>query len=318
MSKVMLISLIGDGKVMKRRIATIAVVACVCTLIVACSVGNSPFPTAEARAAASSVVPTPPPLWQTFGSQGSDTNQFAHPTGITVDATGHIYVSDYDNARIVRIDNMTGAGWTTFGTIGSGINQIASSYFIAVSKKGHIYFSDAGNYRIVRINDMTGAGWTTFGSGGSGSKQFNFPVDPVLHAGQIYISDFFNSRIVRIDKMTGAGWISFGTQGSGKEQFNDPLGIAFDSRGHIYITDYYNARIVRRGPRKTRCFRAFPSCQVGEAVIFKEERQLFSHGLSGSFLISRSSSFFCSFPSLPIPFSCSLSPPVESRADYAP
>jgi len=72
------------------------------------------------------------------------------------------------------------------------------------------------------------------------------------------------------------------------------------------------------GPRKTRCFSGLPSCQVGEAVIFKGERQLFSHGLSGSFLISRSSSVFCSFPSRPILLSCSFSPPVESRADYAP
>jgi ABC-type uncharacterized transport system permease subunit len=73
-----------------------------------------------------------------------------------------------------------------------------------------------------------------------------------------------------------------------------------------------------RGPRKTRCFSGLPSCQVGEAVIFKGERQLFSHGLSGSFLISRSSSVFCSFLSRPILLSCSFSPPVESRADYAP
>ena len=72
-----------------------------------------------------------------------------------------------------------------------------------------------------------------------------------------------------------------------------------------------------RGPLKTTCFYAFPSCQVGEAVIFKAERWLFSHGLSRSFLISRSSAVFCSFPSLRVPIFCSFNPPVESRADYA-
>jgi hypothetical protein len=36
-------------------------------------------------------------------------------------AAEKIYVADRDNSRIVRIDDMTGAGWTTFGTAGSGV-----------------------------------------------------------------------------------------------------------------------------------------------------------------------------------------------------
>ncbi len=36
-----------------------------------------------------------------------------------------IFVADTGNNRIVRIDDMTGAGWTTFGTRGSGINQFS-------------------------------------------------------------------------------------------------------------------------------------------------------------------------------------------------
>src|SRR5437899_12738395 len=34
-----------------------------------------------------------------------------------------IYVADESNNRIVRMDDMTGAGWTPFGTSGSGPNQ---------------------------------------------------------------------------------------------------------------------------------------------------------------------------------------------------
>ncbi|MDI6773259.1 MAG: hypothetical protein QME77_11835 [bacterium] len=42
---------------------------------------------------------------------------------VTPPLTGQIYVADRLNNRIVRINDMTGAGWTTFGSTGSGTNQ---------------------------------------------------------------------------------------------------------------------------------------------------------------------------------------------------
>jgi DNA-binding beta-propeller fold protein YncE len=40
-------------------------------------------------------------------------NQPLSPRGIFVDGAGRIYVADSNNGRIVRVDDMTGAGWTT-------------------------------------------------------------------------------------------------------------------------------------------------------------------------------------------------------------
>src|SRR5438552_17273246 len=44
-----------------------------------------------------------------------------------------IYVADESNNRIVRMDDMTGAGWTEFGTSGSGPNQFRCPFGIFVS-----------------------------------------------------------------------------------------------------------------------------------------------------------------------------------------
>ena len=82
---------------------------------------------------------------------------------------------DRRNDRIVRIDDMTGAGWTTLGTKGSGVNQFDTPIGIFVDATGRIYVTDTVNSRIVRINDMTGVGWTTLGSSGDGKSQFNLP-----------------------------------------------------------------------------------------------------------------------------------------------
>jgi hypothetical protein len=40
-----------------------------------------------------------------------------------VDATGKIYVADTGNARLVRINDLSGTDWTNFGSRGSGVNQ---------------------------------------------------------------------------------------------------------------------------------------------------------------------------------------------------
>ncbi len=88
-----------------------------------------------------------------------------------------IFVVDAGNNRIVRMNDMTGAGWTTLGgpAAGGGTNQFKAPGGVFVDTAGRIYVADAGNHRLVRVNDMTGAGWTTLGSSGNGKGQFNGP-----------------------------------------------------------------------------------------------------------------------------------------------
>ena len=56
--------------------------------------------------------------WTTFGSKGTGANQFNGPVGIYVDGADRIYVADAGNARIVRMNDMKGAGWMTLGNTG--------------------------------------------------------------------------------------------------------------------------------------------------------------------------------------------------------
>src|SRR5438309_11977067 len=53
-----------------------------------------------------------------------------------------IYVADESNNRIVRMDDMTGAGWTPFGTFGSGMNQFNGPIGIFVSAGEHFVADD--------------------------------------------------------------------------------------------------------------------------------------------------------------------------------
>jgi hypothetical protein len=46
--------------------------------------------------------------------------------GITIDSQGHIYFGE-TTEKIVRINDMTGAGEVDFGTLGSGVNQFGGA-----------------------------------------------------------------------------------------------------------------------------------------------------------------------------------------------
>lgn len=115
--------------------------------------------------------------WTSLGTRGSGANQFASPAGIFVDSSGKIYVTDasiFENNievvstnRIVRVNDMTGAGWTTFGNTGSGDNQFTQPAGIFVDTSGRIYIVDQFINRVVRVDDMAGAGWRTLGCYGT-------------------------------------------------------------------------------------------------------------------------------------------------------
>jgi streptogramin lyase len=142
------------------------------------------------------------------------------PERIAVDRDGRIYAIARET-RLVRVDNMTGAGLVIkqFFDLsplsparGANPPQRAFHYAprlsgIALDSAGRIYTADWANSQIVRMDNLDGAGWTAFGSPGSSRNQFSSPssifIDP---AGRIYIADRGNSRIVRINDMTGAGW----------------------------------------------------------------------------------------------------------------
>ena len=145
--------------------------------------------------------------------EGTGSNRFVNPDGIFVDGAGRIYITDWTGNRIVRINDMTGAGWTTLGTWGTGVKQFSRPIGISVGPAGRIYVADWGNNRIVRMNDMTGAGWTTLGTAGTGVNQFGGSQSAggifVDGAGQIYVAD--SVRIVRMHDMTGAGWTTLDT-----------------------------------------------------------------------------------------------------------
>lgn len=157
-----------------------------------------------------------------------------------------IYISDRDNHRLVRMDDMLGTNFTAYQNVGSGTGQIQTPRQLAIDGQNRIYVADNDSNRIVRMDNISGTNFTTYGILGSTAGQLRNPygvaIDPQNH---IYIGDTSNSRMVRIDDFTGINFQTFGSGGSMSGQFHDPVDVALDSRNRIYIADYANNRIVR-------------------------------------------------------------------------
>jgi len=191
---------------------------------------------------------------------------FRAPSGVAVDASGNVYVADYNNSMIRKI-TAGGVVTTIAGTSGNygstnGTGTAASfngPAAVAVDASGNIYVADSQNNLIRKIT--SGGVVTTFaGSGNIGTSDgtgtaasFNTPSGIVIDAsGNLYIADTGNSLI---RKITSAGVVttiagSVGnpgfTNGTGTAAtFTNPAGITIDASGNLYIADSGN-NVIRK------------------------------------------------------------------------
>ena len=75
------------------------------------------------------------------------------PLGVAVDAAGVVYVTDYSNERVVRVDATTGAVIDQFGSLGSGPLQFIWPMGIFIDQNaGFLYVQERGNGRFQKIS----------------------------------------------------------------------------------------------------------------------------------------------------------------------
>jgi trimeric autotransporter adhesin len=193
------------------------------------------------------------------------------PNGVSVDASGNIYIADTNNNRIRMVTKTTGIITTVAGDDASGYSGdggLATSatlnypHAVSVDASGNIYIADSGSDRIRLATKTTGIITTLAGDDASGysgdgglatSATLNYPQAVAIDAsGNIYIADTYNHRIRMVTKTTGiittvAGDDASGYSGDGglatSASLSFPYGVSVDASGNIYIADTYNGRI---------------------------------------------------------------------------
>jgi serine/threonine-protein kinase len=193
-----------------------------------------------------------------FADGSADVAQFGEEAaGIATDKEGNIYVSDYDNKRIRKV-NISGEVSTLAGNGQEGfINGKAdtSQFFapsgIVIDKQGNLFVADFNRVRKITPSGMVS---TFAGSDSSGYKdgkdreaQFSFIIDMTIdESDNIYLTD--ENRIRKITSQglvsTLAGSIAGYEDGDATSaKFSNPAGLGIDKQGNIYVADSNNKRI---------------------------------------------------------------------------
>ncbi len=203
--------------------------------------------------------------------------------GIAVDASGNIYIGDYGNDRVRKINATTHiittiAGTGVDGYTGDGGAAVAASLSgpagIALDAAGNVYFADNNNSVIRKITVATGkistvAGNYTNGGGYSGDggaatdAGLSYPERIAFDAaGNLYIADEQNYVVRKVDASTQIITTVAGT-GTKKGQSGDGgpatsatlgliVGITVDASGNIYVADptYNRVRMISAATQK--------------------------------------------------------------------
>jgi len=190
------------------------------------------------------------------------------PRGIAFDSHDNLYIADYWNNCIRRVDVVTGIITTVAGNgnvlngySGDGGPAVDALLFepfdIAFDGADNLYFTDANNNCIRRIDAKTGIITKVAGSDPPGNPGFSgdggpavsatlyFPESIVLNqAGDIIFADCINNRIRKIDAKTG---IITTIAGNGGQTYSGiggpsvdasiyaPFSLALDKLGNVYV-----------------------------------------------------------------------------------
>lgn len=190
-----------------------------------------------------------------------------YPSGLARDKDGDLYIADYQNSVIRKIDKngiisvIAGTGEQGFSGDGGPATAAKLTYptYLFFTQQGDLLFS---SFQQVRKIDRNGIITTIAGqydpgfSGDNGpatAAKFKNPCGIATDAsGNIYIADSYNDRIRKID---GAGIITTyagsysGYSGNGdvakNARFCKPSDITFDKYGNMFIADRDN-HVIRK------------------------------------------------------------------------
>lgn len=190
--------------------------------------------------------------------QGSNA-KFNDARGITIDATGNLYVADTGNHKIRKI-SPTGLVTTIAGsTSGFENGQSILAKFnepndVAIDTDGNLYVTDRVNHRVRKISS-TGLVSSFAGQSAGFEDEFGFQAKfdnptgiTIDNLGNLFVTDAGNYKVRKITPERIVSTIAGSTIGSidglgSLAKFGTVKGIVNDPAGNLFIVDSFNNKV---------------------------------------------------------------------------
>jgi len=226
-------------------------------------------------------------------NEPATTAELNDPVGLCLDKAGNIYIGDYNNNVVRKVDAITGIITTIAGDTIAGYSgdsgpatnaEIDGPCQLFADNTGNIFIADQWNHAIRRVDAITGIITTIAGNGMPGytgdngpatDAQLNQPTGIFIdQQNNIFIAQYQDEAIRRIDAVTGiittvAGTGIGGYSGDGGPATNAKLtcsDVCLDNFGTMYISDYDSDRI-RKVYNPTLGITS-PGLSRGEVIIY--------------------------------------------------
>jgi streptogramin lyase len=146
-------------------------------------------------------------------------------------ATPSVWVANYSDGTVTRLNSSTGAA---LGTYGVGYSPAG----VAVDGAGNVWITNMGANTVSKLN---GANGSTLGTYAVGSSPAGVAVDA---SGNVWVA---NTGANTVSKLNGSSGAILGTYIANSQ----PNGIAVDASGDVWVTNsgQYNATVTRLNPR---------------------------------------------------------------------
>lgn len=208
------------------------------------------------------------------GSLGNTTaTGLRNPAACAFDSHGNLWLSDFDNARVLEYVPPFATGMAaslvlgqptfTTGTPLTTATGLGSPLGLTFDAQGDLWVTDGGNNRVLEYvppfsSGMAASvvlGQATFVTGTTAMTATNlsYPDDVAYASGVLWVADYSNQRVVGFgapfSSGEGATYLlgqsSFIHAGAvGAAALIDPTGVKVDSRGDLWVSDIIGNRVV--------------------------------------------------------------------------
>jgi sugar lactone lactonase YvrE len=218
----------------------------------------------------------------TANNGGVSANSLSNPRRVALDSSGNLYVSDFNNNRVLYYPAGSTTATRVYGQGGSfssntanngGIsaNSLNQPKSVAVDPSGNLYVADTGNNRVLYYPAGSTTATRVYGQGGSFTTNTqNAPVGVVSAnslsqpggvatdaSGNLYVADTNNNRVLYfasssttattvygqlLSLITNTANSPLGTPSA--SNLNQPISATIDSSGNLYVADLGNNRVL--------------------------------------------------------------------------